>query len=243
MQALRVIIFNILFYGGSLFWGIVLIWALPFPQRVTHRLIHFFYGDYIAFICRAIMGIKLEIRGKEHLPKQGGYIIAAKHQSAYETVLMPFIIPLTAIVFKRELMFLPFWGWYPPCMGFVPIDRGSAQQAITSIIRGAKKMKEQGRPLVIFPQGTRVPVGEKRPYKFGLAKVYEESGMPIVPMALNSGVYWPKNSFLKKPGTIVFEFLPAIKPGLPPRQMMALLEEMLEPASDRLAEEALNKAA
>ena len=233
-NALRSILFNVLFFGGSLFWSVVLLPVLLLPQPTVHRIISAVYGGYNAFIARHVMGLKLELRGLEHLPKTGAYILAPKHQSAYETVILPFMLRGAAIVLKRELTWFPLWGWYPLRMGMIAIDRGSAMESLDSIVRGAQRMKTQGRPVILFPQGTRVPVGVKKPYKIGIAKVYEESELPVVPMALNSGVFWGRNSFFKKPGTIVFEFMPAIRPGLPPRQMMNQLEEMIEDASDRL---------
>lgn len=210
--------------------------VLLLPSTVVHKIISAIYGGYIALIARHVMGLKLELRGLEHLPKSGAYILAPKHQSAYETVILPFMLPGASIVLKRELTWFPLWGWYPLRMDMVAIDRGSAMESLDSIVRGAKRMKEQGRPIILFPQGTRVAVGVKKPYKIGIAKVYEETDMPVVPVALNSGLFWGRNSFFKKPGTVVFEFMPALKPGLPPRQMMKQLEEMIEEASERLTQ-------
>lgn len=234
MAALRSILFNICFFGGSLFWSVVLLPFLFLPPAGVHRVVSAAYGGYLALICRYVMGLKLELRGLENLPATGSYILAAKHQSAYETFTLTFMLRGSAMVLKRELTWFPLWGWYPARMGLIPIDRGSAMQSLDSIVRGAKKVKAEGRPILLFPQGTRVAVGDKLPYKIGVAKVYEETDLPVVPMALNSGVFWGRNKFLKKPGTVVFEFLPAIPPGLPPRQMMKKLEEATEAATDRL---------
>ncbi len=240
MNAIRSIVFNIFYIFGSLFWSLVLLWAFAFPPRKCTAIISAIYGGYIALIERWIMGLKLEIRGLEHLPKSGGYIIASKHQSAYETLKLPFMkqFDYPVIVLKKELTKLPLWGMYPKRMGLIAIDRGQGMESMRAMIDGCRKAIADHRSIAIFPQGTRVKPGEVKPYKAGLSKIYKDLQVPIVPMALNSGVYWGRNSFFKKPGTVVFEFLPPIAPGLPPLQAMAQMETALETASDRLVVEA-----
>lgn len=237
MNALRSILFNILFFAGALFWSVALLWTLLLPQKICVRIVSYIYGGYIALIEKYIMGLRLEIKGWEHIPQTGPYIIAAKHQSAFETLKLPYIKKLgyPAIILKKELTRIPIWGWYFWGMGQIAIDRGSGTEALNSIINGCKRSLAAGRPVIIFPQGTRVAVGAKPPYKIGIAKVYKDTHVPIVPMALNSGVFWGRNAFFKKPGTITFEFLPPIPAGLPPLQMMEQLEKATEEASDRLA--------
>ncbi len=237
MNAVRSILFNIFFFAGSLFWSIALLWTLALPEKECTKIVSAIYGGYIALIERYILGLKLEIRGLENLPKTGPYIIAAKHQSAYETLKLPYMKSLgyPAIILKKELTYIPIYGWNFHGMGQIAIDRGSAMEALESIVRGCQSKLAAGRSVIIFPQGTRTAVGADKPYKAGIAKVYRDVQAPIVPMALNSGVFWGRNAFFKKSGTVTFEFLPVIPAGLPPLQMMERLERAVEEASDRLA--------
>ncbi len=240
MNIFRSILFNIFFFAGSFFWSVVLLWALILPEKKCAQVVGDIYGGYIAWIEKHIMGLRLEIRGMENLPAKSSYIIAAKHQSAFETLKLPHMRNLgyPAIILKKELTRIPLWGWYPARMGEIAIDRGSATEALNSIVKGCKRTIDSGRPVIIFPQGTRVAVSVKKPYKAGIAKVYRDIQVPIVPMALNSGVFWGRNSFFKKSGTVIFEFLPPIPPGLPPLKMMERLEKEIEEASDQLVKEA-----
>lgn len=240
MNALRSVIFNFFYIFGSFVISILLLWALVFPQNKCARIVGTLYGGYMLWISRVFMGLKLEFRGLANLPGDNRYIIGAKHQSAFETLTLPFMprFNFPVIILKRELTWLPIWGLYPPRMGEVPIDRGSGMEAMNSITRGCKKAIDAGRPVAIFPQGTRVGVGVKAPYKSGIAKVYKDLNVPLVPMALNTGVFWGRNKFFKKSGTIVFEFLPPIPPGLPPLKMMEELEKTVEEATEKLVAEA-----
>lgn len=240
MNALRSILFNLLYIFGSLFLSIVLLWALVFRPRKCTEIISSVYAPYISFIEKRVMGLHLELRGVENLPKDTPFIIAAKHQSAYETLKIPFMKQLgyPVIILKKELTYLPIWGFYPPRMGLVAINRSSAMESLRAITTGCKKAIADNRNVIIFPQGTRVAPGAVAEYKTGLAKLYRDLGVPVVPMALNSGVFWGRNKFFKKPGTVVFEFLPAIPAGLPPLQVMQQIETQIEAASDRLVVEA-----
>jgi 1-acyl-sn-glycerol-3-phosphate acyltransferase len=240
MNKLRSIIFNFFYIFGSLFWSVVLMWTFFLPPRKCTAVISTIYGGYITLIERVILGLKLEIRGLENLPKSGGYIIASKHQSAYETLKLPFMkqFDYPVIVLKKELTKLPLWGLYPKHMGLIAIDRGQGLESMRAMIDGCRRAIADHRSIAIFPQGTRVKPGEVKPYKGGLSKIYKDLQVPIVPMALNSGVYWGRNAFFKKSGTVVFEFLPVIPPGLPPLQAVERMENAIEAASDRLVVEA-----
>jgi 1-acyl-sn-glycerol-3-phosphate acyltransferase len=235
MNALRSVVFNFLYIFGSLFLSIVLLWALLLPVRQCTAIISAVYGGYILFIARWVMGLKLEVRGVENLPATP-CIIAAKHQSAFETLTIPFMAQwkYPVIILKKELTYLPLWGFYPRRMGLVPIDRGQGMESMRAMSAGCKQALDSGRNVAIFPQGTRVAPGIKKPYKAGLAKLYKDLDVQIVPMALNAGNFWGRNAFFKKSGTIVFEFLPPIPAGMPPLQMMDVLEQRLEAASDAL---------
>lgn len=237
MNAVRSLAFNILFFAGSLFWSLALLWTLALPQRHCTAIVSTIYGGYITLIEKYVLGLKLRVKGWEHLPKHGPFIIAAKHQSAFETLKLPFMRRLgyPAIILKKELTFLPVWGWYPARMGQVAVDRGSGMEAMNAMVKGCRRALNAGRPVIIFPQGTRVAVGAQKPYKAGLAKVYRDAQAPVIPLALNSGLFWGRNAFFKKSGTVTFEFLPMIPAGLPPLKMMERLEQAVEEASDRLA--------
>src|SRR5262249_13431310 len=139
-----------------------------------------------------------------------------------------------AIVLKKELLSIPVWGRYLERSGVIPIDRAGGGAALLAMLSAAHKAVEQGQKIIIFPQGTRIAPGVDKPYKSGVAVLYRELNVPVVPMALNSGLLWPKNSFLKKPGTITIEFLPPIPPGQPREEMMVQLRNELEGASNRL---------
>ncbi len=243
MNILRSITFNIFFFAGSLFWSVALLWTLVLPERKCTQIVSTVYGGYIALIAKHIMNLTLEIKGLEHLPKSGPYIIAAKHQSAFETLTLPYmkVLGYPAIILKKELTRIPIYGWYFSGMGQIAIDRGSGTEAMHSITQGCRRALAGGRSVIIFPQGTRVAVGAAKPYKVGLAKVYRDTQVPVVPMALNSGVFWGRNAFFKKSGVITFEFLPPIPPGLPPLQVMEQLENIIEETSDRLVANATAK--
>lgn len=239
MNAVRSIFFNFIYMFGSLFLSLILLWVFLLPLKKRIPIVGRIYGGYILWVSRHVMGLELEIRGIEHLQAQQPCLIAAKHQSAFETLTAPFMAELgyPAIILKKILSRIPFWGLYTTGLGMVPIDRSAGVDALRVMSEGCRKSIESGRSVLIFPQGTRIAPGAKAPYKAGLAKVYKDLQVPVVPMALNTGVFWGKNAFFKKTGKIIFEFLPAFPSGMPPLEMMAQLEEKLETASDKLLTE------
>ena len=236
MNALRSVVFNFFYIFGSFACSIALSWALLLPHRKCAAIVGPAYGGYMAFIEKHILGLRLEIKGMEHLPKDGPYIIAAKHQSAFETLHIPFTkqFRFPVIIHKKELLYLPVWGLYLWRMGEIGIDRGQGMQAMNKMVQGCRQALADGRSIIIFPQGTRVAPGVTKPYKAGLAKLYKELNVPVVPLALNTGVFWGRNQFFKKSGTVTYRFLPPIPPGLPPLQVMETIEKTLEAESDRL---------
>ncbi|NTU76922.1 MAG: 1-acyl-sn-glycerol-3-phosphate acyltransferase [Alphaproteobacteria bacterium] len=230
---LRSLAFNALF----IFWAAVptflMVWIVLLPKRQLFFWIRTWQNG-LGWIERNVAGIHYQVLGRENLP-EGACIIAAKHQSAWETCKLHVLFGDPAIVLKEELTHVPVWGWYARASGMIPVDRGGRTKALTKMMAAARAAKAKGLKIVIFPQGTRVPVGERKPYKSGVAALYKELNLPIVPMAVNSGLFWPKNTFIKKPGLITIELLPPIPAGLPRPDMMRQLEEKLEGASDRLA--------
>ena len=229
---LRSLALNVAIYGWTAILCFIMLWTLLLPRGSMLAVVHCWL-DGVAFFERHIGGITYRVIGREYAPT-GAAIIAAKHQSEWETFKLHRLFGDPAIVLKEELLNIPLWGWYVRRAGMIPIDRGGHAKALTKMMKAAHKAADAGRKIVIFPQGTRTPPGEWRSYKNGVAALYQELNLPVVPMALNSGLFWPKNSFIKKPGTITIEFLPPILPGLPRAEMMEKLKTALEAATDRL---------
>jgi 1-acyl-sn-glycerol-3-phosphate acyltransferase len=182
------------------------------------------------------VGLRHEVRGREHLPP-GPAIIAMKHQSAWDTFAVPVVFGNAAIVFKKELILVPFYGWYVWRAGMIAINRKAGAAALRDLVAGAGRATGQGRSIVIFPEGTRTAPGTRRPYQPGVAALYRQLDLPVVPVALNSGLFWGRRHFLKRPGRIILEILPPIPPGRDRRALMAELEERIEGATARLVAE------
>jgi 1-acyl-sn-glycerol-3-phosphate acyltransferase len=237
MIVLRSLLFNLAFFGWTTLCCFGLLWMLLLPRRqMVHVVEWYLKGVYL--LERTLMGLDYEVRGAENLPTQGSFLVAAKHQSAWETMKLHLLLDDPAVILKRELMLVPTWGWYAAKAQMIAVDRGARGRAIASMLAGGRKVVAQGRPIVIFPQGTRTPVGGYLPYRVGVAVLYRELGLPIVPMAVNSGLYWPRRSFRKRPGKVIVEFLPPIAPGLSRDDVLAELEHRLEAATDRIVVEA-----
>ena len=188
-------------------------------------------------LLRAVVGLRYEVRGLEHLPP-GPALLAAKHQSAWETLAFNLIVPDLVVALKQELLRLPFFGWFARKSRMIGIDRRHGTSALRSLVRGAEVALARGQRVLIFPEGTRVAPGSRGRYLPGIAALYGKLDRPVVPVALNSGLFWGRRGFVKRPGVIVVEFLPPIPPGLERRAFEALLAERLETATDRLIEEA-----
>ena len=189
------------------------------------------YERGLDWIERHVLGLDYRIAGT--LPT-GAALIAMKHQSTWETMKLHLLFHDPAIVLKKELLDLPLWGRYVRLLDLIPIDRAAGAEAIVQMIEVAQRAKAAGRAIVVFPQGTRVPPGESRPYKGGIGRLYAATDLPIIPVALNSGLFWPKAPFRQRRGTITVQVLEPIPPGLDPKEAMKLLEERLEAASDAL---------
>lgn len=242
MIFIRSVLFNIVFYGFTAFACIVLLPSLLFSRNVILFFICIYFNT-VSIIEKYVLGLTYEIRGQEFLPKEGSYIIAAKHQSAYETFKLHALFGDPTIVLKKELLDIPLFGVFLNKLDIIAIDRKNKEKSIKAIVDGAKRMSANSRPIVIFPQGTRVGAHvttKQKPYKGGIVKMYKHADLPIIPMALNAGLFWPRNSFIKKPGKVVFEFLAPIEPGLPDKKVMQALEDRLEEKSQKLMIEAKN---
>ncbi len=241
---IRSALFNVIFFGVTFILCIAYIPALLLPRKVFTGLVRF-WVHICTFLECTILGLSYEVRGRENLPQNGPYIIAAKHQSMYETIKLRVLFPDPAIILKKELLSIPLWGWYLKKSGVIAIDRGTPETALKSIGDGAIEMAAAGRPIVIFAQGTRTRPNETpadKPYKGGVARIQDSIGLPVIPMALNSGLFWPKGGWLKSPGKVIFEFLPPIPPGKERKDLIKEIETRLEDASNSLMNEARAEA-
>lgn len=190
---------------------------------------------WVIFSLRVLCGLKSEVRGT---PPSAECIIAAKHQSFLDIILIFNAVPAGKFIMKRELMFTPFLGQYALRIGCVPVNRGKRGAAIAKMKSDVAKGAAEPGQLIIYPQGTRVAPGASKPYKVGTGLLYDQLGQPCVPVAANVGVFWPKRGILRKPGLAVVEFLDPIAPGLPVPEFMAKLESQVETHSNRLMAEA-----
>jgi len=175
--------------------------------------------------------------GLENIP-DGPYICAAKHQSFWDTYAFLPHIADPVYILKRELTWIPLFGWYIQKMKMVPIDRGKRSAAMKVAVKGAREAVAEGRQLMIYPEGTRTAPGAPPHYKYGVAHIYGELGVPVVPIAHNAGLYWPRRKFMRYPGVIRCRILPAIQPGLDNDAFLKKLEEVTEAACDELLIEA-----
>jgi 1-acyl-sn-glycerol-3-phosphate acyltransferase len=182
---------------------------------------------------RVICGTKVEVRGRDKLPP-GAALIAAKHQSAWDTVGLIPLMRDPAMILKQELLSIPLYGWFCRKFEMIPVQRDLRGTALRQMVRDARARAAQGRDIVIFPEGTRRAPGAAPDYKPGVLMLYDQLGIPCVPVALNSGLFWPTGSTMRYPGTIVVEFLDPIPPGMPRREFSALLQERIETATARL---------
>ena len=235
MSWARALAFNLASFAWTAILGTL---GLPFlltPRAVTMRFGRF-WASSILVLLRLIVGLGHEVRGLDRLPP-GGCIIAMKHQSAWDALILPVVLGDPAVVVKRELLLLPFYGWYAARAGSIAIDRKAGAGALRRMLARARAPAAARRPIVIFPEGTRVAPGERRPYQPGVAALYQALAVPLVPAAVNSGLYWGRRSFVKRPGRIILEFLDPIPPGRTRPRVMAELERRIETATAALVRE------
>lgn len=235
MIFLRSLAFQCLFY---LWTALCAVLGLPFMLAPRLWMMRFGteWSRVTLWLLRLSVGLDHEIRGADHLP-DGPALIAMKHQSAWDTFAVPVLFHLPAMVIKRELGWVPFYGWYALKAGMIPVDRGGGGKALLRMVAACKKALAQRRPILIFPEGTRSAVGAPVRYQAGVAALYSALGVPLVPVAVNSGLFWGRRAFLKRPGRIVVEILPAIAPGGDRRAVLAELEARIEQATARLVAE------
>ncbi len=236
MLHLRSLLFNVFFYLWTAFLVLILVPTLLWPNDRPILAIGDLWGRGNLWALRVICGMNVEWRGLEKIP-EGPILVAAKHQSAWETFAFFVPFPRPAYIYKRELAYVPLFGWLIWKARQIPVDRGRKAEALASITAGARKAAAIGRQVMIFPEGTRRPVGAPPDYKFGVAHLYRTLGLPCQPVALNSGMFWSRKSFTRRPGTVLVEFLDPIPAGLPPADFAAKLEVEIEGATNRLIAE------
>jgi 1-acyl-sn-glycerol-3-phosphate acyltransferase len=236
---IRSLLFNILFYVNLIIHLLVALptFILPYPiLRIFIRS----YAMTSLWLLRVVCGTKVEWRGAEKIPN-GACIVACKHQSAWETFALYAVLHDPVYVLKRELMWIPLFGWYMWKAGLIPIDRSAGMASLSRMTARAQQALAAGRQLVIFPEGTRRPPGAEPSYKTGAAYLYSKAGVSCLPFALNSGLYWPRRSLLRLPGTVVVQVLDPIAPGLNRKTFAARLEDTIEKATASLIAEAGNR--
>jgi 1-acyl-sn-glycerol-3-phosphate acyltransferase len=216
MVVLRSLVYTIIFYGLTV---PIVICAVPvalFPRLLkpyVHGWVHFHH-----WCARLLLGIRLKVEGE--IP-DGHVLVAAKHEAAYETMELVRLLNEPVVVLKAELANIPLWGWVAQRYGMIPVDRDASTRALRAMLKAADAARESGRPVAIFPEGTRVPHGETPPVRSGFAGLYRHLGLPVVPVALDAGKLWRRNSFLKQSGTITIRFGEVIPSGLPRQEAEA----------------------
>ncbi|WP_135081187.1 lysophospholipid acyltransferase family protein [Terasakiella sp. SH-1] len=235
MTFIRSLLFNIYLFGGTAVIALILLILMLFSSQEMRKGSQF-WTRYVMWGMRHITGIDYEIRGLENLPESGA-VIACKHQSAWDTAVFVLLRISTAYILKKELLNIPFYGWYVKRSGHIAVDRKAGASALKQMVADVRAALDNGRNVVIFPEGTRSTPGTPGTYHPGVAAIYTQMKLPVVPVALNSGLYWGRRSFLKKPGKIIMEIMPPIDPGLKRREFMAKLEETIETKTSELEAE------
>jgi 1-acyl-sn-glycerol-3-phosphate acyltransferase len=236
MTAFRSFLFNILFYLNLVLFMVAGLPLFLGPRRVAIEALKLWARSSL-FLLKAICGTGMEVRGSQNIPS-GPLLVAGKHQSFWETFAILPLLDDPCMVLKRELTFIPLFGWFALKFRMVAVERDAGPQALRRMMKRAKEEIAAGRQIVIMPEGTRRVPGDPPDYKPGAAALYGALDVPCVPFGLNAGLYWPRRRFLRRPGTIILEFCPAIPPGLPRAEFQKRLETAIESSSNRLLEEA-----
>lgn len=238
MVYLRSFIFNIVCYGtltvGCIFNSAVGV----FSPKATIKIWNYGFIPFLIWSLKHLAGIEIEIRGQQYL-QQENVIYAGKHQSAMETYCLSNYIKKCSFVLKKELTYIPIFGWAQYFYGMIPVDRSAGSAAMKNMLRAARKRLDDNRPLIIFPEGTRRKPGQEPAYKPGVALLYQNLGLPVIPLAINTGFFWEKSSFMRYPGKVIFEFMEPIAPGLDKKTFMHELEQRIESKCNELNAETM----
>jgi 1-acyl-sn-glycerol-3-phosphate acyltransferase len=240
MTALRSALFNVAFFGLTAVTVVLALPLLALPRaaiRETARL----WARMVLGLLRAICGVRVELRGMERIP-EGGAVLAAKHQSAFDTIVWLALLPDAAYVLKRELLAIPVYGWHARKLGMIPVDRAGGGAALRAMLRRAVAAVQAGRQVVIFPEGTRSAPGERVPYQPGVVAIAAATAAPVLPVATDSGRVWGRRAFTKRRGVIRISVLPPLPPGLTRGALMAALEAAIETETDALLLEPVDKS-
>lgn len=241
MILLRAVLFNIAFFGLT---ALVSLGALPLlaaPRQGIMAVARFWARSSVALL-RVIVGVRVELRGMDHIPP-GPVVIAAKHQSAFDTIIWLTLLPDTAYVLKKELLSIPFYGWHLRKAGMIPVDRAGGGAALRAMLRSTQAALSEGRQVVIFPEGTRTAPGQRIPYQPGVVAIAGLGLAPVIPVATDSGRVWARRAVLKRPGVIRISVLPPLPPGLPRAKLLTELAAGIETETDRLlGEDIVDKA-
>jgi 1-acyl-sn-glycerol-3-phosphate acyltransferase len=232
----RAILYTVVFYVVSALFLVLGSWLLLGPRSWAMAGLSA-HGSTCVWLLKIIVGTRLEVRGAENLPS-GAVLVAAKHQSAWDTFALVPLLHDPAIIMKRELMWIPFYGWFSAKFGMIFVRREAGPAALRRMASDASDRVKAGRQILIFPEGMRREPGAEPAYKPGALFLYSRLGIPCVPLALNSGLYWPRRSLKRYPGTIIVEFLKPIPPELPRKEFSKRLQAAIETASDALILEA-----
>lgn len=235
MIILRSLAFNIIFYVNLVAFLVFGFFFMFTPRRWSMAALKTWARSSLWWL-RVVAGTDMEVRGREHIPHSAA-LVAGKHQSLWETFALLPLFDDPAIVLKRELTFIPVFGWFALKFKMIPVDRGAGTSALRRMIAAARQAVAQNRQIIIFPEGTRRAVDAQADFKPGAAALYLQLGIPCVPFALNSGLHWPRRKFVRTPGTIIVEFLPPIEAGLKRREYTQRLEMAIETATARLVDE------
>ncbi|MFO1089025.1 MAG: lysophospholipid acyltransferase family protein [Hyphomicrobiales bacterium] len=233
--AVRSVVFNVLFYVVLVSFMVIGCGFYVTPRAWSMWALKQ-WAKTSVWLLRVVCGTSFEVRGREHL-LPGAFIAAGKHQSAFDTFALLPLFADPAMVMKRELMWIPLFGWFARKFRMIGVDRSAGSAALKDVVAQGRRAVAEGRQIVIFPEGTRKAPDAPPDYKPGASALYLALGVPCVPFALNSGLYWPRRQFRRLPGTIVVEFLPAIPAGLPRRKFEGALKEAIEPATQKLVAE------
>ena len=235
VNLLRSLLFNALFYLNTLVWLILALPTFFLPYRAIVWVAQT-WGRVSLVLLRIVAGIDYEVRGRDKIPR-GAAIVAAKHQSAWETFALMTLFDNPAIILKRELQWIPVFGWLTIKARMVPVDRSAGARALTALAERVRIELAAGRQLIIFPEGTRRPPGAEPRYTRGIMHLYASAGVPCVPIALNSGLFWPRRSIELRPGKVIVEILDPIAPGLDKEEFFERLKREIEAATARLLKE------
>lgn len=230
---IRSLLFNFFYITWTLIIGILFLPIIFFPTDIIILVVGKIWAKGLYFFLKIFCNLKIDLRGLHNIPNQPA-IFASKHQSALETFMFHILVHKPVFVLKKELLDLPVFGFYLKKMGMIAIDRNGGMRSLKLLLKEVQEKINQGYSIIIFPEGTRTKPGETIDYNAGITAIYNLKVASVIPIALNTGVFWPKDSFLKKPGKFVIEFLPKIPNNLDKKEFLSTLQNIIETKSKEL---------